>query len=310
MLKDKDKDNKEGSHKNIWYGAGRQRVEIPKTILKSRVNSNSMLRHLHICSIGYYPKAKDHFTYRKKGLPENFLFYCVDGNGWFQIGKQRYEVGPNEFFILPQNIEHSYGSSTDHPWTIYWIHFGGEALPQFNEVQEIQKHFKPVYIKNNGEIIPIFSQIYKTLELGYSVDNLLFANMCLSHFLTLFVYNGRHYAANSGDKLDCVDSAILFMQEKINDNISLNDLSAKYNYSISRFSNLFKQKTGYAPIDYFLQMKMQKACQQLNFSNRSIKDIAFGLGFDDPYYFSKRFRKNIGMSPKKYRSLRSNDLND
>ena len=81
----KEKDNKDGSHKNIWYGAGRQRIEIPKTILKSRVNSNSLLRHLHICSIGYYPKAKDHFTYRKKGLPENFLFYCVDGNGWFQI---------------------------------------------------------------------------------------------------------------------------------------------------------------------------------------------------------------------------------
>jgi len=142
------------------------------------------------------------------------------------------------------------------------------------------------------------------------VDNLLFANMCLSHFLTLFVYNSRHYAANAGDKLDCVDSAIHFMQEHINDNISLNDLSRQYNYSISRFSNLFKQKTGYAPIDYFLQMKMQKACQQLDFSNRSIKDIAFGLGFDDPYYFSKRFRKNIGMSPRKYRARRINNLNE
>lgn len=298
------KDNKEGSHKNIWYGAGRQRIEIPKTILKARVQGNSLLKHLHICSIGYYPKAKDHFTYRKKGLPENFLFYCVDGNGWFQVGKQRYEVGPNEFFILPQNVEHSYGSSSTHPWTIYWVHFGGDSLPQLNEVQEVQKHFKPVYVKNNGDIIPIFTKIYKTLELGYSIDNLLFANMCLSHFLTLFIYNQRHYTATSNDKLDCVDSAILFMQEHINDNISLNDLSRQYNYSVSRFSNLFKQKTGYAPIDYFLQMKMQKACQQLDFSDRSIKDIAFSMGFDDPYYFSKRFRTIIGMSPKKYRTRR------
>ena len=303
----KEKENKEGSHKNIWYGAGRQRIEIPRTILKSRVVSNSMLRHLHICSIGYYPKAKDHFTYRKKGLPENFLFYCVDGQGWFQIGKQRYEVGPNEFFILPQHVEHSYGSNPDDPWSIYWVHFGGESLPEFNEVQEVQKHFKPVAVKSDGEIIAIFSRIYKTLELGYSIDNLLFANMSLSHFLTLFIYNARYFSASATGKLDCVDSAIHYMQERINDNISLQELSSQYNYSVSRFSNLFRQKTGYAPIDYFLQMKMQKACQQLNFSDRPIKDIAFGLGFDDPYYFSKRFRKNIGMSPKKYRALWMNE---
>lgn len=299
----KEKDNKEGSHKNIWYGVGRQRIEIPKTILKSRVHGNSLLKHLHICSIGYYPKAKDHYTYRKKGLPENFLFYCVDGHGWFEIGGQQYEVGPNEFFILPQNVEHSYGSKPDQPWSIYWIHFGGDSLPELNEIQAVQKLFKPVYIKNNGDILPLFSKIYKTLELGYSIDNLLFANMCLAEFLTLFIHNSRHYESATHDKMDCVDSAILFMQEHINDNISLNELSNRYNYSVSRFSNLFKQKTGYAPIDYFVQMKMQKACQQLNFTNRSVKDIAFSMGFDDPYYFSKRFRTIIGMSPKKYRAM-------
>ena len=297
------KENKEGSHKNIWYGVGRQRIEIPRTVLKSKVHNNALLRHLHIRSIGYYPKAKDHHTYRKKGLPENFLFYCVDGHGSYQIDDQHYEVGPNEFFILPQNREHSYGSSPDHPWTIYWIHFGGESLNDLNETFAFQQHFKPIYIKNNGDIIPIFNKIYKTLELGYSIDNLLFANMCLSHFLTLFVYNSRHYAATSTDRLDCVDSAILFMQEHINENITLNELSSRYNYSVSRFSNLFKQKTGYAPIDYFVQMKMQKACQQLDFTDRSVKDIAFSMGFDDPYYFSKRFRTIIGMSPKKYRGL-------
>ena len=90
-------ENKEGSRKNIWYGLGRQRIEIPKTIIKSRVQNNPMLKHLYISSIGYYPKAREHYTYRKKGLPGNFIFYCVDGHGWYKIDNQRYEVGPNEF---------------------------------------------------------------------------------------------------------------------------------------------------------------------------------------------------------------------
>lgn len=269
-----------------------------------------MLKHLYISSIGYYPKAREHYTYRKKGLPGNFIFYCVDGHGWYKIDNQRYEVGPNEFFILPQNKEHAYGNDAEHPWSIYWIHFAGDALEAFNKTLSIQKYFKPFHIKNNAETFSVFNRIYKTLQLGYSIDNLLFANMCFTHFITLFVYNARYSENREVGEPDCVDKAILHMQQHLDENISLNDLSKQYNYSVSRFSNLFKQKTGYAPIDYFLQMKMQKACQQLNFSNRSIKDIAFGLGFDDPYYFSKRFRKNIGMSPKKYRSLRSNDLND
>ena len=256
------KDNKEGSHKNIWYGSGRQRIEIPKTILKSRVQHNPMLKHLHICSIGYYPKAKEHYTYRKKGLPENFLFYCVDGHGWYKIDNQRYEVGPNEFFILPQNKEHAYGNDAEHPWSIYWIHFGGEGLPAFNETLSVQKYFKPFHIKNNAETFAVFSKIYKALQLGYSIDNLLFANMCFTHFLTLFLYNARHNESFEVEKPDCVDLAILHMQQHLDENISLNELSRQYNYSVSRFSNLFKQKTGYAPIDYFLQMKMQKACQR------------------------------------------------
>ncbi|MFM2361591.1 MAG: hypothetical protein RLZZ316_493, partial [Bacteroidota bacterium] len=237
------KESKEGSHKNIWYGVGRQRIEIPRAILKSRIQNSLLLKHLHIASIGYYPKAKDHYTYRKKGLSENFIFYCVDGHGWYKIGDQRYEVGPSEFFILPQHVEHAYASSEENPWSIYWIHFGGDALSELNKTHAVQKNFKPTHIKTGGEIISIFTKIYKTLQLGYSIDNLLFANMCLTHFLTLFVYNDRHFETTDRSKLDCVDSAILFMQEHINENISLSDLSKHYNYSVSRFSNLFKQKT-------------------------------------------------------------------
>lgn len=136
----------------------------------------------------------------------------MDGHGWFNIGGQQYEVGPNEFFILPQNKEHAYGSSIEHPWSIYWIHFGGDALPELNNIQAVQKHFKPEYFKSSAEIISIFNKIYKTLQLGYSIDNLLFANMCLTHFLTLFIYNARHFETTDSDKLDCVDKAILYMR--------------------------------------------------------------------------------------------------
>jgi AraC-like DNA-binding protein len=294
---------KEGSYKNIWHGLGRQRIEIPKSVLKSSVYQQKLLSQLYICSLGYYPQAKGHYTYRKKGLPENFLFYCVDGRGWYEVGENKYNVNPNEFFILPQNCEHAYGSDDNNPWTIYWMHFGGELLPYFNQVKIVQHHYKPFHIKSSDEIVSLFSKIYKTLELGYSIDNLMYANMCLTYFITLFIYNSRHYTTTATDKTNSIENAILYMQQNINNNLSLQELSAHFNYSPSRFSSLFKHKTGYAPIDYFIQLKMQKASQLLDFTDKSIKEIAIIFGFDDPYYFSRRFRKIIGVSPKKYRSI-------
>ena len=296
---------KSGSHKNIWYGIGRQRIEIPKPVLKSRVMPDPLLNGLYLCSLGYYPKAAGHYTSRKKGLPENFLFYCVDGKGWYRLEDKQYEVKPNEFFILPQNVSHAYGSSDDDPWSIYWIHFGGEQLPHFNSMFTIQSHFKPFHVKGSDAIASSFTKMYKALELGYSTDNLMFANICLSHFISLFIYNSKHFEVVD-ENLNCIDSAILFMQEHVNETITLNELSKLYHYSPSRFYSLYKKKTGYAPIDYFLQMKMQKASQQLDFTKQSIKEIASNFGFDDPYYFSRRFTKVIGMPPTKYRSNNKN----
>jgi AraC-like DNA-binding protein len=293
---------KEGSYKNIWHGTGRQRIEIPRTVLKEHVQNNKLLQGLYLASLGYYPQAKGHYTYRKKGLPENFLFFCVDGYGWYKIENELFEVSPNEFFILPANTEHAYGSRDANPWTIYWVHFGGTALSDLNAMQSVKDHFKPMHIKTNDVIISLFAKIYQTLESGYSIDNLVFSNLCFSQFLTLFIFNAKHFDANVS-RSDIVDDVIRFMQENIHKNITLNDLCQQFYYSPSRFSSLFKQRTGYSPIDYFIQLKMQKASQLLDFTDQSIKDIAATFGFDDPYYFSRRFRKTIGMSPKKYRSI-------
>lgn len=298
----KEKQNK--AEKNIWQGDGRLRIEIPKTVLKQKIYTNDWLKNFHLCGLGYYPKARGHFTYRKRGHPDNFLFYCVDGHGCYKIGEKQYEIGPNEFFILPQNIEHTYRSKEDHPWTIYWLHLGGSFLPEFNNIDAVKKHFGPSHIKNTTDISSHFLKIYKALELGYSTDNLFFVNMCFFQLISQFIYHSKHHDIKSNKKTDVVDSAILYLQEHLNESITLSELSARFNYSPSRFSGLFKQKTGYSPIDYFIQMKMQMACRELDFTNKAIKEISIGLGFIDPYYFSSRFKTIIGVSPKKYRAIK------
>jgi AraC family transcriptional regulator of arabinose operon len=55
-------------------------------------------------------------------------------------------------------------------------------------------------------------------------------------------------------------------------------------------------------MDYFIHLKIQEACKLLVLSRLSISEIAYELGYEDPYYFSRIFKKVMGTSPLQYRS--------
>jgi AraC-like DNA-binding protein len=74
---------------------------------------------------------------------------------------------------------------------------------------------------------------------------------------------------------------------------------------VSHYSSLFKKKTGFSPIDYFNHLKIQKACQYLQFTQLRIREIALKVGISDPLYFSRLFTQTMGYSPKEYRQHRS-----
>jgi len=63
------------------------------------------------------------------------------------------------------------------------------------------------------------------------------------------------------------------------------------------FRRLFKDYTGLSPYQYFLQLKIHRARHLLQEGNLSVKEVAFELGFDNQYYFSRIFKKKTGRSP-------------
>ena len=71
--------------------------------------------------------------------------------------------------------------------------------------------------------------------------------------------------------------------------------------SPSHLSVRFKKSTGYSPLQYFTQLKIQRACQYLDHTDMEIKEISAALGFSDPLYFSRVFNKLMKASPKRYR---------
>ena len=137
--------------------------------------------------------------------------------------------------------------------------------------------------------------------MGYSMDNLRYINMIFYHFLSSLLYEDKFNYTVSKKENDLVTSSIELMQKKTGTVLTLAELSAFVNLSVSHYSALFRAKTGYSPIEYFNHLKVQKACQYLLFSDMSVKEIAGLLGVDDPYYFSRMFSRLMGTSPRQYR---------
>lgn len=93
------------------------------------------------------------------------------------------------------------------------------------------------------------------------------------------------------------------MQENLSQHLTLAQMANQFKYSTSHFSMLFQKETGTSPINYFLKLKIQKACQYIELTNLKLQEIAIILGFDEPAYFSRLFTKIMGVSPSTYRKI-------
>ena len=281
---------------------GQKMLIIPDNI-RASIKKNSLINTLYFTDIGYYPHAAHHYRERTRGVKQYILIYCVEGQGWIHMNTKKYRVTPNHYFIIPKDTPHRYGTIDEDSWSIYWVHFAGR------QASLLFKKYAPSLVP---EVVPIpfeerrinlFKDSLALLEGGYSMRNVEYANICLWQLLSSFTYH-QYYEQTSplNSFSDLVDQSVRYMKEHIDQPLKVEELASHFNYSASHYFAIFKKGTGYSPLHYFNQLKIQQACQYLSFTSLSVKEICFALGFQDPLYFSRIFKKMMGMSPTQYRS--------
>lgn len=288
---------------------GEKLISIPPKVLKDHLKKYPALFNIYITHIGYFPKASFHFKERRKGCDDNILIYCLQGKGNYVINDKKFEVGPNQFFLLPATDEYiRYWADAQDPWTIYWVHFTGSVIGLFNTSLNINIYKGPTPIHFNKKGLDIWNNIYQNLEMGYSIENLCNASFCLYHLIASFLFPDKHIQAEHKAEPDIITKTIVNMRENLEKRLTVDDMAQKLKLSSSHFSSIFRKATGMPPIDYFIHLKMQRACQLLYSNDVKIRSIAASLGYDDPFYFSRVFKKNMGQSPEQYR-LTTNKTN-
>ncbi|MFT3932555.1 MAG: AraC family transcriptional regulator [Chitinophagaceae bacterium] len=281
--------------------AGQRAILIPAKILQRHCETHPVIRLLYVTDIGYYPNALYHHRHRPGGINQHILIYCVKGSGWVSTGNKRYNVSTGDFILLPAFTEHEYGADEQTPWTIYWIHFKGSSGPDLTKMMlnKMGGHVAAISFQENR--IHLFEEIYRSVERGYSSDNLCYASLSLQYFLGSCCFDANYNYQDTHEKKDSITVCVNYLQKHIDKNLTLQEIAIAVNLSVSHFSGIFKKSTGFSVIEYFNHLKMQKACQYLQFTDLRINEIANRLGIEDPYYFSRLFTKVIGMSPRKYR---------
>jgi len=73
--------------------------------------------------------------------------------------------------------------------------------------------------------------------------------------------------------------------------------------STTHFAEQFRRRTGMAPGEYFIHLRLKHACRLLDTTSLSIREVGFKVGYEDPYYFSRAFSNLMGLSPRQYRKL-------
>lgn len=278
---------------------GQRMMVLPPDILTS-LQSNEVNMSFYITAIGYYPHANYHDRHRKDGCSDYIFIYCAKGEGKVEIENVIFDLLPNHYIIIKKNVRHHYYSSLKNPWTIYWAHIAGnQANYLFDRFYEDTKSCKPKTIAFEENTIKRFIRAITILENSFDSKNIEIVNIIILEIIASMIYKDQLDPAEIS-KIP-IKKSIRYIKEHLTDKIRIDHLAEQENLSVSRFCELFKECTGYSPIQFVLLKKIQKSCQYLYFTDLSVKEIASKVGFEDPYYFSRAFKNIMGLPPTKYK---------
>jgi len=268
----------------------------------------SQMRQHPLCSglyprgLGYYKSASKHHMERR-AHDDNLLIYCIEGRGELCLDDRKISVQSGDLVCLPKGISHSYQASRRKPWSIYWVHFDGEQVQAFIDYIGIKPKSYILALGRQPQLVASFEQLLSLRQASHRLDAYIHAANQLRQLLTFMPQLQPSGVLSASEPLDLahIHSTML---AHVHQQLELDTLAAEANLSKFHFIKKYKALTGTTPINHFIHLKIERACQLLDVSGLSIGEVSYAVGYDDAYYFSRIFKKVMGLSPSQYRSSR------
>lgn len=241
------------------------------------------------CERGYSwgPAVRDHFL----------IHYVISGKGSYECGGRTYSVGAGDLFLVYPNEIVSYSADMEDPWQYCWVGFNGTEVQRMLELTPFRRDNLVLSLPDE-ELCRRLTDIYDARG-NKPTDEL---NM----IGRLYLFLGKLIDLRGCDRdetdvtSDYIENALKFIQYNYSHSIDISSIAASIGISRSHLYRVFIKHLGLSPNDYLTQYRINRACSLLRNSKLTISNIANSVGYDDPLYFSRVFKKVKGVSPSIY----------
>jgi len=182
-----------------------------------------------------------------------------------------------------------------------WVRFEGELAGAYCQMLGLTADQPVLYAPNTKAIFSQYQHLYAARKTYYSDLDLVELGLRLAGVLTALKAESRPVSARQLSVEERVLQTIEYMEKNIHRSCSLEELADISCLSRTHYCRQFRALTGVAPMGHFLHMKINEAICMLLYTDMKVEQIARSLGYDDPFYFSRLFKKTQGESPTRYR---------
>ena len=257
-------------------------------------------RDLLCTRVGFQGPSPAHYIPRPTGSYDCILIYCTAGRGWLEVDGKVHTVEKRDAFLLPSHTPHIYGADPDNPWSNYWVHFQGSQSIEYAELVSSSPSSPVVHLSQHREVAGCIEELYRLMSHLHTYQAIVAASGALSQLLGVIQLR-MHVSGQRARSVDeNIDKSIEFMHRNLGRKLTLKELANIAGMSHNHYGALFKRRYGITPIDCFTRLKIQRACELLSTTDMRVNEVGTALGVPDPYYFSRLFKKIMGVSPRHY----------
>ncbi|MDL2288570.1 AraC family transcriptional regulator [Oscillospiraceae bacterium OttesenSCG-928-F05] len=255
---------------------------------------------IHMYKCGYEDCRSGH-TWGPAVRDHYLVHYVHTGCGVFHIGDKSYRLSAGDgFFIPPDTVAH-YSADENDPWSYSWIGFHGLKAEKYMFSAGLSaKNPRFAYTRDDR-----MKTYFKKMITASSADRV--GDMrALGYFyliISLLTEVGGPSPESDGKGRSelYVKKAVEYIRTHYTHGMRIGDMAAYLGLNRSYLYDLFMTYLRMSPQQFLIRFRIEKACDLMRRSQLSISDISRSVGYDDPFLFSKVFKKVTGMPPRAYR---------
>lgn len=254
-----------------------------------------------------YPPSKHPMRYafnQNNGriLNEFQLVYISEGKGEFiSSSSKRKNISEGDIIVLFPGEWHNYRPCKETGWHESWIGFASKDMESKVKAGFFSKDNPVLHVGVDSELYNLFNMACNTANIQEPFYHQKLAG--IASMIIGMVYSKSKQSSTSFSEAEAmVSKAKIAIFDNLDHKFSGEEIAERIGCSYTKFRKIFKQYTGFSPMQYTQELRISKARQLLSNTDMSCQQISYDCGFETPSFFHVIFRKKTGMSPVEFRN--------